>query len=603
MAIKQADQRITALYERLSRDDDLAGESNSISNQKSLLLGYAEQHGFSNCVHYTDDGWSGGNFDRPAWKQLVEDIEAGTVATVLVKDMSRIGRDYLQTGYFTEVLFRQHEVRFIAIANNVDSDDPTSSEFAPFMNIMNEWYLRDQSRKVRAAIQQKGMSGKPVSNHAPYGYKKDPEDKDHWLIDEEAAAVVRRIFLLAVNGHGPYEIATILTREKVESPGYYLAQRNRGTKLHHIDPDRKYDWYGNAVMEMLGRQEYMGHTVNFRSYKPSYKSKNTKRNDPEKWVIFENTHEAIIDPETWHQAQRVKGTKKRIDTTGLANPLTGLVFCADCGEKMYNSRHRKEKNNDAAGLSYDTYNCSTYTLTRIRETKVCSNHHISTQAIRSLLLDGIRRVSQYAVADPEGFAKSIRADTKIQQEAAAKTLKKQLAKARKRSAELDTLIQKLYEAYALEKITEKRFDTMLAAYEAEQAALEQSIAEGQQELDSFAQDEERIEQFLVLAQKYTDFSELTTPMIKEFVEKIVVHAPDRSRGQRTQQVDIYFRFIGQFSIPEETEEISPVEQAAQDELEAKRAEYRRKYQRRKELKAQREAKASQADEETTTETA
>ena len=202
------------------------------------MLGYAEQHRFSNCVHYTDDGWSGGNFDRPAWKQLVADIEAGKVGTVLVKDMSRIGRDYLQTGYFTEVLFRQHEVRFIAIANNVDSDDPTSSEFAPFMNIMNEWYLRDQSRKVRAAIQQKGMSGKPVSNHAPYGYKKDPEDKDHWLIDEEAAAVVRRIFLLAVNGHGPYEIATILTRDKVESPGYYLAQRNRGTKLHHIDPDR-----------------------------------------------------------------------------------------------------------------------------------------------------------------------------------------------------------------------------------------------------------------------------------------------------------------------------------------------------------------------------
>ena len=356
-------------------------------------------------------------------------------------------------------------------------------------------------------------------------------------------------------------------------------------------------------MEMLGRQEYMGHTVNFRSHKPSYKSKNTKRNDPEKWVIFENTHEAIIDPEIWHQAQRVKGTKKRIDTTGLANPLTGLVFCADCGEKMYNSRHRKEKNNDASGLSYDTYNCSTYTLTRIRETKVCSNHHISTQAIRALLLDGIRRVSHYAVADPEGFAKSIRADTKIQQEAAAKTLKKQLTKARKRSAELDTLIQKLYEAYALEKITEKRFDTMLASYEAEQAALEQSLAEGQQELDSFARDEERIEQFLALTQKYTDFSELTTPMIKDFVEKIVVHAPDRSSGHRTQQVDIYFKFIGQFCIPEETEQLSPEEQAVQDELEAKRAEYRKKYQRRKALKAQREAKAAQADEETTTETA
>lgn len=206
MAIKQADQRITALYERLSRDDDLAGESNSISNQKSLLLGYAEQHGFSNCVHYTDDGWSGGNFDRPAWKQLVADIEAGKVSTVLVKDMSRIGRDYLQTGYFTEVLFRQHEVRFIAIANNVDSNDPSSNEFTPFMNIMNEWYLRDQSRKMRTAVQQKGRSGKAITTNAPYGYKKDPADHNHWLIDEEAAAVIRHIFQLSIVGLQCYNI-------------------------------------------------------------------------------------------------------------------------------------------------------------------------------------------------------------------------------------------------------------------------------------------------------------------------------------------------------------------------------------------------------------
>lgn len=270
---------------------------------------------------------------------------------------------------------------------------------------------------------------------------------------------------------------------------------------------------------------------------------------------------------------------------------------------MYNSRHRKGKNNDAAGLSYDTYNCSTYTLTRIRETKVCSNHHISTQAIRALLLNGIRRVSEYAVADPEGFAKSIRADAQIQQEAAAKGLKKQLARERKRCTELDTLIQKLYEAYALGKITEKRFDTMLATYEAEQAALEQSIADEQQELDTYMQDEDRIDKFLELTKRYTDFSELTTPMIKDFVEKIVVHAPDRSSGHRTQQVDIYFKFIGQFAVPEEVIQLSPEEQAAQDELEAKRAEYRKKYQRRKELKAQREAKAAQADEKNTTTTA
>jgi len=592
MAIKQAEQRITALYERLSRDDELMGESNSIVNQKSYLESYAAQHGFSNCVHYTDDGWSGGNFDRPAWKRLVADIEAGTVGAVLVKDMSRIGRDYLQTGYFTEVLFRKHDVRFIAVANSVDSDDPGSNEFTPFMNIMNEWYLRDQSRKMRTAVQIKGMSGKPLTTNVPYGYKKDPEDSNHWIIDEEAAAVIRHIFHLSIEGHGPYAIAAILTREKIESPSYYLAQRHCGTLQSKIDPAHKYDWQGTTVLNMLGRQEYMGHTVNFRTHKPSYKSKKVIPNDPENWVIFKNTHDPIVDPETWQLAQHVKGTKHRIDTTGLANPLTGLVYCADCGEKMYNSRNRKNINDDSAGLSSDTYNCSTYSRSIDRTTKVCFNHHISTKAIRTLLLDAIRMISRYASTDPEAFAQQIRAEVQIQHEAAAKGLKKQLVRDRKRCTELDTLFQKLYESYATGKITEKRFDVMAAAYEAEQTELEQRIADGQRELDTYEQDADRIDKFIELTRKYTDFTELTTPMIKEFVDKIVVHAPDRSSGQRTQQVDIYFKFIGQFNIPEESV-LSPEEQAAQDELEAKRAAYRMKYQRRKELKAQRETNATQ----------
>jgi len=597
MAARQAEQRITALYERLSRDDEIAGDSNSIVNQKSMLQSYADLHGFTNCVHYTDDGWSGGNFDRPAWKQLVEDIEAGQVATVLVKDMSRIGRDYLQTGYFTEVLFRQYEVRFIAITNNVDSNDPSSNEFTPFMNIMNEWYLRDQSRKMRTAIHHKGMSGKPTGNHAPYGYKKDPEDTNHWIIDEEAAAVVRRIFKLSIEGHGPYEIASILTKDKVESPGYYLAQRNRGTMQHHIDPERKYDWYGGTVLVILGRQEYMGHTVNFRSQKLSYKSKKVKWNDPSEWVVFENTHEPIVDPETWQLAQHKKGTKTRIDTTGLANPLTGLVYCADCGEKMYNSRHRRKRNDDTSGLDSDSYNCSTYSRTRGRETKVCCNHYISTKAIRTLLLDAIRSLCQHAVADPEAFARQICAEAQVQHESAAKELKKRLTRDRKRCTELDALFQKLYESYATGKITEKRFETMATNYEAEQAELEQRIAEGQQELDTYMQNEVRIDRFLELTKKYTDFTELTTPMIKEFVDKIIVHAPEYSSGQRIQQVDIYINYIGKVDIPDESEQLTPEEQKAQDVLEAKRAEYRRKYQRRKELKAEREAAAAQAEEE------
>ncbi len=598
MAAKQAEQRITALYERLSRDDEIAGDSNSIVNQKSMLQSYADQHGFANCVHYTDDGWSGGNFDRPAWKRLVEDVEAGKVGTVLVKDMSRIGRDYLQTGYFTEVLFRQHEVRFIAIANNVDSDDPSSNEFTPFMNIMNEWYLRDQSRKMRAAVQQKGRSGKPITTNAPYGYKKDPEDHNRWIVDEEAAAVVRRIFHLSVEEHGPYEIATILTRAKVESPGYYFSKHNCGSARSKPDPVRKYDWVGATVLKILSRQEYMGHTVNFRTYKVSYKSKKKKKNPPDEWVIFENTHEPIIDAETWHLAQHVIGTKTRIDSTGVANPLTGLMFCADCGEKMYNSCRRREQNNASSGLQQDSYNCLTYSRTRLRETKICTNHHISTKAVRTLLLEAIRKISQYAI-----LAQRIRAEAQIQHEAAARELKRRLARDRKRCTELDTLFQKLYESYATGKITEKRFDMMAANYEAEQTELEKRITDGQQELDTYMQDEDRIDKFLDLTKRYTNFTELTTPMIKEFVEKIVVHAPDRSTGQRTQQVDIYFKFIGQFSIPEETQQLSPEEQTARDELEAKRAEYRRKYQRRKELKAQSTAKAAQADKKNTEATA
>ena len=303
MANRQTEEKITALYERLSRDDNLTGDSNSILNQKRYLESYAAQRGYTNIVHYTDDGWSGGNFDRPAWKRLVADIEAGKVAHLLCKDLSRIGRNYLQTGFYTEVMFRQKGVHFVAVANNIDSEEQDSGEFAPFLNIMNEWYLRDQSKKVSAAYRVKGKAGKPTTNNAIYGYKKDPEDKDHRLVDEEAAAVVRRIFRLAVEGHGPHEIAKILTQEKVECPAYYLARNGRGCRKNTVDTSRPYDWYGFTVSSMLAKPEYMGHTVNFRSSKKSYRDKRVK-NDPSDWLIFENTHEAIVDPETWQLAQQ-----------------------------------------------------------------------------------------------------------------------------------------------------------------------------------------------------------------------------------------------------------------------------------------------------------
>ena len=390
----------------------------------------------------------------------------------------------------------------------------------------------------------KGKAGKPTTNNAIYGYKKDPEDKDHWLVDEEAAAVVRRIFRLAVEGHGPYAISKMLTAEKVECPGYYLAKqrakkkkqgKKSGTSM--LDKNRPYDWYGNTVSTLLERPEYMGHTVNFRSSKKSYRDKRVK-NAPEEWLIFENTHEAIVDPETWQLAQQVKRTVRRTDTTGVANPLTGLVFCADCGAKMYNHRGIRKK---ADGKEYpsDFYNCSTYCLTIERETKQCFSHNVSTKALTELVLETIRTTASYAISNREEFIQKVRSISQVRQQEVAKELKRKVAKAQKRIAELDMLIKKLYETYAMGKLEEKRFEMLSAEYEKEQDKLEQTLASDQASLGQFNEDTDRANKFLALAKKYTDFSELTAPMINEFVEKIVVHAPDRSTGERIQEIEIY----------------------------------------------------------------
>ena len=584
-------EKITALYERLSRDDEQIGDSNSIINQKAMLEGYAAQRGFTNIVHYTDDGWSGANFERPSWKQLIADIETGKVSIVIAKDMSRVGRDYLQTGFYTEVLFAQHGVRFIAVSNGVDSADQNTGEFAPFINIMAEWYVRDCSRKQKAQYQVRGRSGKPVTNTIPYGFKKDPAEKHHWLVDEEAADVVRRIFRLSVEGNGPLAIAKILMNDKVERPSYYLAQRGRGTCQNQTDMSRPYDWTCSTIQHILSKPEYMGHTVNFRSYKPSYKDKKMIRRPPEEWLIFENTHEAIVDPETWKLAQRSRKTVRRTDTTGEANPLTGLMFCADCGAKMYNhkegARALREgwKRDPVSGLyPSDNYNCSTFDLTGHRAVRKCCSHYITTRAVRALILETIRTVSAYAISDEKGFVEKIRAASQLRQDNAAKELKRKLNRDRKRSAELDGLIQKLYESYVAGNLTEKRFKLLSDGYEREQAELDAAIEREQAELDAFNADTDRADQFLELVKRYTDFSVLTTPMILEFVDKIVVHAPDRSSGERTQEVDIYLKFIGKFDAP--VPEPTPEELAEQEKLRKKR-EKQREYSRRSYEKQQR----------------
>ena len=564
---------ITALYERLSRDDELQGESNSITNQKSYLLNYAAEHGFTNCQHYTDDGYSGKDFNRPGWKQLIADIEAGKVGAVIAKDMSRIGRNYLETGFYTEIMFRKFDVRFIAIANGVDNINPESGEFVPILNVMNEWYLRDQSRKMTAAYQQKGHAGLPTNNGCIYGYRKDPEQKSHWLIDEEAAPVVRRIYDMACKGHGPYEIARILTKEQIDNPGHHFSQHDYGMRKDYVDSLHSHDWSGVTVTRILTHPEYMGHTVNFRTGKRFFKD-DRHENPPEEWVIFENTHEAIVTDEVWQLAQRALRSRKRTDTLGEANPLTGLMYCAECGARMFNHRCGEKKDGI---FKYDVYNCSTYTRSRARETQTCVSHSISTRIVRTLLFDTIRNVSRYAIENEAEFEHKVREACQVRHTENTKKLKASLKKARKRCDELNVLIKKLYEAYAMEKISEKRFDELLADYEAEQMQLQALIESEQHELDAYEASTENIESFIALAKRYDDEEELTTPMIYDFVDKILVHAPQKVNGERHMRIEVVLRFIGNFQVaqPEPPKEDPAVAEAKRKRREADRKRYAR----------------------------
>lgn len=496
MKAKKTDNgKITALYERLSRDDDLTGDSNSIINQKKLLEDYAKEHGFTNCVHFTDDGWSGANFDRPNWKRMIAAIEAGEVSHVLVKDLSRVGRDYLQVGFYTEVMFREHGVRFVAIANGVDSDKRESSEFAPFLNIMNEWYVRDSSRKIKSVLRAKGMSGIHTNSIGIYGYKKDPNDKNHWIVDDEAAEVVRRIYRMAIEGKGPYEIARILASEKVERPSYYLAQRGLGKHKTSYNPDEPYTWRGGTVADILSKPEYIGHTVNFRTYKESYKDKHSKMTPKEDLVIFENTQEAIIDKETWERVQTLRKTIRRTDTIGTANPLTGLMFCADCGAKMYNHRGKAGNARDWAGRptgkkrpDRDEYNCSRYDLGNQHFDDYCTTHLIRTAVVNELLLEAIKEVCDYAQNNEAEFMAQVCSASEDRQAKAAKAIRQRKQRSEKRTDELSRLIRKLYEDNVNGRLSDKLFEQMLHDFEAELEGLTDSITQDQQELDRISRE-------------------------------------------------------------------------------------------------------------------
>lgn len=538
-----SDAPITALYERLSCEDELDGESNSVTNQKNLLEAYARDNGFTNCRHYTDDGYSGGNFDRPGWQQLLADIEAGIVKTVLVKDMSRVGRNYVETGFYTEVYFDRMGVRFIAINNNIDNSNPDSTEFAGILNIMNDWYLRDMSRKIRSAAQQKGKSGKPLTTHPCFGYVKDPNDKNHWLIDPEAADTVRRIFELAASGMSQLKICRTMVQEKRVTPGYYRAQREPDGFGKRYASCQPYNWVRRMVCKLVGRREYLGNTVNFKTCHPEYRSKPV-RVPVEDQLVFYGTHEAIVSDETWQTAQRIFHPEM-YSAPGKPSVFNSLMVCGECGVPML--LHRVKDHEDGGDFV-----CRTHKKSAAYEERLCTHNSIRVTVIREIVRDTLRTVNRYAIADEAGFRRRLAQEAAAYQPDDRKQLAKQIHEKEKHIARLEHLLKKLYEDYALGHIPEERFDKLSAQYEQEEAMLKAELANDQARLNEVQTASEQTDKYLALARKYRDCTEVTDDMILAFVEKIVVYRTIRpAKGQSTRQIEVHLNYIGQFPIPTE----------------------------------------------------
>ena len=534
--------KFTALYERLSRDDELIGESNSIKNQKQLLENYAHKNGYSPIRHFTDDGVSGTTFEREGFQAMIAEVEAGNVSAVIVKDMSRFGRDYLKVGFYTEVMFKEKGVRFIAINNGIDSANQQDSDFTPFLNIMNEWYARDASRKIQAVFKSRMQDGKRVSPSVPYGYLRSPEDKQKLIIDEEPAAVVRRIFQMVIEGKGVTAIADILTAEKVLIPSAY-AKIHCPENNHSKGFTNPYLWSATAVSYILEKQEYMGHTVLGKTISVSYKTKKRRKAEPDELMIFKNTHPAIVDEETWYLAQKLRKTVRKPSYYRPPHPLTGLVYCADCGHKMTHRQPSptKKKKYDAD----DAYICGSYR----QRTRNCTMHFIKTSVLWELILTAIREVSDYVRQDEQAFIDKVQQTSTVQIAETQREQKRRLAEATERNGELNTLIKKLYEGNATGKIPDKHFERLLAEYDREQTALETEIEDLQEQIDSFNEDSTKADKFIAVVRRYTDFTELTTPMLNEFIEKVVVHEATGGRTDRKQKIDVYFNFVGQVELP------------------------------------------------------
>lgn len=543
----RATDKITALYCRLSvedtKDEKKNGKedlSNSIQNQKAMLLQYARDHRFPHPTFFIDDGYSGVTYDRPGFQKMLDEIEAGHVGVVITKDLSRLGRNSALTGLYINYTFPQNDVRYIAINDHFDSINPnsTDSDIAGIKNWFNEFFAKDTSRKIRAVQKAKGERGERLTVHVPYGYMKNPENPKEWIIDEEAAQVVKKIFTLCMNGRGPSQIADQLEKDKILTPTAY--KNKQGVKTPHIEPENPYRWHESTIVNILERKEYIGATVNFKTYTNSIWDKKQRENPEENRVIFYNTHPAIIEQEVFDKVQEIRQQRHRRTATGKSSPFSGLVFCADCKQKLYYSTTKYFEKRQ------DFFTCSTHRANKDK----CSGHYIRAVVLEDLVWNHMKEVISYVTRYEAHFRVEMEQKLRLQSEETIRVYKKRLAQAEKRIGELDRLFIKIYEDNAKGKLNDDRFAMMSKTYEDEQAQLKVEIVNLQKEIEVQERQIEDLEQFIQRARRYTDLTELTPYALRELVKAVYVEAPDKSSGKRKQRVHIEYDLVGYIPVDE-----------------------------------------------------
>ena len=525
--------RKTALYCRLSQDDGIEGDSNSIQNQKAILQKFAEDHHFPSPCFYVDDGFSGGNFQRPAFQQMISDMENGEIGIIVTKDLSRLGRNQLHTGLYIEERFPMFGVRYIAINDNVDTDSSESNDLMPFKNLFNEWFIRDTSRKIRAVLKAKAERGERLGTRAPYGYRKDPDTKK-LIVDEEAAAIVRRIFAMCAGGSGPSQIARILKKEQILTPTMYAYTRF-GMNHTCLDTAHPYNWSDSAIANLLENEIYLGNTVNMKYSTKSYKDKRRVEHPRKECMVFENTHSALITREVWDMVQRVRKNKRRLTKMEEQNKYSGLVFCADCGSNMV--LHRAH----TMSASYNHFTCRTYK----KDGEACTGHYIRECVLDEIVLEDLRRVTSAAREHPEKFAAYIGSKQSAELQREIRRQEKELAAMRKRKAELDAIFKKLYEDSVLGRITTEQFQMLSGSYTEEQNLITVGIPQKENEIQRLRETVSGTDSFLDKAKRYTDITELTPELLRLFIERIVVHEKEVKWSKHAPQtVEIYYNGIG-----------------------------------------------------------